>query len=310
MRGSCGRQPVLSAGLLELPFPLAGPLPPWRSVFAWFGLVPLLWAILSRPRNRAPAPAAARLSAGLSLRIALVLRQLLLDPRHDDAVRRHAAVAPALLLIGFSLVLGLYFGLFGLGRGAGAAGDGQHASGAGRAPFLWAALELAAARITSVPWDQLGYSQVDNVIGEPARALDRRVWDQLCSGRGERADCRRLLARSAARAAAGAGAVAGVVCLCWRLGGGSLSAPPAASTCGDRRPDSAESRCGRRERWAWPGRVGPAYRRICPAWRTSNARPTSRGFRRPGAANGEIVCPPYPTHPDLVVWPESPAPFC
>ena len=32
------------------------------------------------------------------------------------------------------------------------------------APFLWVALELAAARITSVPWDQLGYSQVDNGI--------------------------------------------------------------------------------------------------------------------------------------------------
>ncbi len=41
---------VLSAGLLELPFPLAGPLPPWRSVFAWFALVPLLWALLAISR--------------------------------------------------------------------------------------------------------------------------------------------------------------------------------------------------------------------------------------------------------------------
>ena len=32
------------------------------------------------------------------------------------------------------------------------------------APVLWTALELAAARITSVPWDQLGYSQVDNAM--------------------------------------------------------------------------------------------------------------------------------------------------
>ncbi len=32
------------------------------------------------------------------------------------------------------------------------------------APFLWTGLELAAARITSVPWDQLGYSQVDNAL--------------------------------------------------------------------------------------------------------------------------------------------------
>jgi apolipoprotein N-acyltransferase len=33
------------------------------------------------------------------------------------------------------------------------------------------------------------------------------------------------------------------------------------------------------------------------------------GIPETGAANGEIVCPPHPTHPDLVVWPESPAPF-
>ena len=51
---------ALSAGLLELPFPLAGPMPPWRSVFAWFGLAPLLWAVLhpsvaegKRPLRRA-----------------------------------------------------------------------------------------------------------------------------------------------------------------------------------------------------------------------------------------------------------------
>jgi apolipoprotein N-acyltransferase len=33
------------------------------------------------------------------------------------------------------------------------------------------------------------------------------------------------------------------------------------------------------------------------------------GIPQTGAPSGEIVCPPYPTHPDLVVWPESPAPF-
>jgi apolipoprotein N-acyltransferase len=33
------------------------------------------------------------------------------------------------------------------------------------------------------------------------------------------------------------------------------------------------------------------------------------GIPQTGAPTGEIICPPYPTHPDLVVWPESPAPF-
>jgi len=51
---------AFSAALLELPFPLAGPLPVWRTVFAWFGLLPLLWAILSP--GCADRPAAAELA--------------------------------------------------------------------------------------------------------------------------------------------------------------------------------------------------------------------------------------------------------
>jgi apolipoprotein N-acyltransferase len=33
------------------------------------------------------------------------------------------------------------------------------------------------------------------------------------------------------------------------------------------------------------------------------------GIPQTGAPLGEIICPPYPTHPDLIAWPESPAPF-
>jgi apolipoprotein N-acyltransferase len=33
------------------------------------------------------------------------------------------------------------------------------------------------------------------------------------------------------------------------------------------------------------------------------------GIPQTGAGKGEILCPPYPTHPDLIAWPESPAPF-
>jgi len=33
------------------------------------------------------------------------------------------------------------------------------------------------------------------------------------------------------------------------------------------------------------------------------------GIPQTGAATGEIVCPPYTTHPDLIAWPESPTPF-
>ena len=106
-------------------------------------------------------------------------------------------LAPTLLLIGFSLVLGLYFGLFGLGLVLVRRATGSTRLALAFAPFLWTGLELAAARITSVPWDQLGYSQVDNGTRQPARAVDRCLWHQLCAGRRERAAGRRLAARLA-----------------------------------------------------------------------------------------------------------------
>ena len=81
---------VLSAALLELPFPIAGPMPPWRSIFAWFGLVPLLWAIFQPCNGRPSSPPPPRVFARIRLRRALVHGQLLLDPRHHDALRRHA----------------------------------------------------------------------------------------------------------------------------------------------------------------------------------------------------------------------------
>ncbi|MGD0903853.1 MAG: apolipoprotein N-acyltransferase, partial [Terracidiphilus sp.] len=155
---------ALSAGLLELPFPLAGPMPPWRSVFAWVGLVPLLWAILS------PACADSR----RPLRRAFLLAYLcgfLWYMGNCYWVRDTMAhygdmppLAPTLLLIGYSLVLGLYFGFFGLGVALVRRASGSTRWALAAAPILWAGLELAASRITSVPWDQLGYSQVDNML--------------------------------------------------------------------------------------------------------------------------------------------------
>src|SRR3569833_3086022 len=153
---------VLSAALLELPFPRAGPMPPWRSIFAWSGPVPLLWAILNpgtiqhrRPFRR----------AFLLAYLCGVLWYMGNCYWVRDTMLRYGDMpigAPTLLLIAFSLVLGLYFGLFGLGLMLVRQATGKPRLALLAAPFLWVALDLAAARITSVPWDQLGYSQVDN----------------------------------------------------------------------------------------------------------------------------------------------------
>jgi apolipoprotein N-acyltransferase len=105
---------VLSAGLLELPFPLAGPMPPWRSVFAWFALVPLLWALLSNPQANERHP----LRRGFLVAYLCGFLWYMGNCYWIRDTMSHYGdmppLAPTLLLIGFSLVLGLYFGLFGL----------------------------------------------------------------------------------------------------------------------------------------------------------------------------------------------------
>jgi apolipoprotein N-acyltransferase len=155
---------VLSAALLELPFPIAGPMPPWRPVFAWFGLVPLLWALLRPPVFATRRPLRRAFLLGYLCGFLWfcgncywVYNTMLL---YGDLGRP----VSAMLLVLFSAVLGLYFGLFGLGlqlvRRSGISENRTLLF----APFLWVALELAAAHVTSVPWDQLGYSQIDNAF--------------------------------------------------------------------------------------------------------------------------------------------------
>src|SRR5205823_3818180 len=67
------------------------------------------------------------------------------------------------ILLLFALYLGLYHALFailiGLLRRFWSTGYVLLAS-----PFVWVAVELARARITSFPWDQLGVAQVDNPL--------------------------------------------------------------------------------------------------------------------------------------------------
>jgi len=155
---------LLSAGLLELPFPLAGPLPPWRSVFVWFGLVPLLCAILSATETAQPRPLRRAFLLGYLCGVAWYVGNCYWV---RDVMMQYGdmpSLAPTLLLLGYSLVLGLYFGLFGLAIALLRRVSGSRGLALAAAPVFWVGLELAASRITSVPWDQLGYSQVDNAL--------------------------------------------------------------------------------------------------------------------------------------------------
>ncbi|UWZ83174.1 apolipoprotein N-acyltransferase [Occallatibacter riparius] len=299
---------VLSAGLLELPFPLAGPMPPWRSVFAWFGLAPLIWAVLrasedeDRPLRR----------SFLVAYLCGVLWYMGNCYWIYATMEIHGGLPPvvsALLLVMFSLVLGGYFGLFGLGLAV-----VRRRFGIGwalaAAPFLWVAQELVGARITSVPWDQLGYSQVDNArltllapwtgvygisfVLVAVNALFVGSWMGRFGYRGQNL---RGMAKGIAF-----GLIIGT------LFAGTLR------TTRDKAPTSATAVLVQPNLDVtadndWNG----------PDWDTHIAQFTKlageecktyiAGIPQTGASNGEIQCPPWPTHPDLVAWPEAPAPF-
>jgi apolipoprotein N-acyltransferase len=298
---------AFSAGLLELPFPLAGPLPAWRAAFAWFGMVPLLCAILwpspvaqARPRRRAF--------------LLSYLCGFLWYVGNCYWVRNTMSsygdmpfLAPTLLLIGYSLVLGLYFGVFGWGVMLVRQATGSVRLALVAAPFLWTALELAAARITSVPWDQLGCSQVDNTLvnqlapwtGVYGISFLLIIVNALIAGGI-------LLDRCSGRRLWGiAGTLLFVAC-----GAGILiPAPKPAATAlavliQPNLDVAGDNRWGKAG--VWDSHMA-GFSRLA----GETCKSFIDGIPQTGAPIDvpECTAQANPVHPDLIAWPESPAPF-
>jgi apolipoprotein N-acyltransferase len=158
----------LSAVLQVLIFPLPG-----VYVLSWFALAPLIVALL-----RARPAGDLEIAGSLRLRPATPWQGFLLGYTCGilwyagtcywifDTMRRFgglSAPAAVLALFLFCCYLGLYHGLFGLlfALLAGPARDYRRALVT--APFLWVAVELARTRVTGFPWNLLGIAQVDNV---------------------------------------------------------------------------------------------------------------------------------------------------
>ena len=317
---------ALSAGLLELPFPLAGPMPPWRSLFAWFGLVPLLWAVLS------PACADGRRPLRRAFLLAYLCGFLWYAGNCywvRDTMSRYGdmpPLAPTLLLIGYSLVLGLYFGFFGLGVALVRRASGSARLALAAAPILWAGLELAAARITSVPWDQLGYSQVDNgfvnqlapwtgvygisfvlVAANSLYAYGILTRSQRILTPPRPIDPKQPGWRLKALFGREVWVASSQALIFFLVFGGPMWSPPRPAPTATAvlvQPNldvSADNR--------WPGQEWDQHMAEFTRLAGEQCKTYIAGIPQTGASNGEIVCPPYPTHPDLVAWPESPAPF-
>jgi len=295
---------VLSAGLLELPFPLAGPMPPWRSFFAWIALVPLLVAILC----------AGNLQSRNALRRTFLLGYVcgvlwyagncywIYDTMYIYGGL--PAWASAVMLAGFSLVLGLYFAVFAwavvLVRRA--TGDTRWALAA--APVFWTALDLAAARITSVPWDQLGYSQIDNALltrlapwtGVYGISFVLIAINALIAGGVLIERCRTRRVRG----------ICGVVLACGGTAG-ILIQPPAPAPTTTAVLVQPNLNVGANNSWSgpeWDQHIAQ-FARLA----GKTCAPYIPGIPQLTTKVDMPECAQPPANPNLVVWPESPAPF-
>ncbi len=162
---------LLSGGLQILIFPLPGLY--W---LAWVAFAPLLVAVL---RAREADVLQLFDSPGVKLVPANFGQGFLLGYASGvvwyagtcywvfDTMHHYGGLGPATavgVLLLFCLYLALYHGFFGglLGLVASAQTQVSTLALIG-APFLWVAMELARTRISAFPWDLLGIAQVDNV---------------------------------------------------------------------------------------------------------------------------------------------------
>jgi apolipoprotein N-acyltransferase len=159
---------ALSAGLQVLIFPLPG-----LYLLSWIALAPLIVALLrAQPAGDLEFEESVRLHpAGPGQAFLLAYTCGILWYAGTcywiyDTMRQYGGLSsPAALLVLFlfCLYLGLYHGIFGLLLSV-VVGRGQdHRRALVAAPFLWVFVELARTRITGFPWNLLGTAQVDNV---------------------------------------------------------------------------------------------------------------------------------------------------
>ena len=157
-----------SSLLQVLIFPLAG-----LSLLSWVAFAPLIVALLrARPAGVLEMEGSVNLQAaspGQAFLLAYISGILwyagtcywIYNTMHEHGGLSAPVALLALFL--FCLYLGLYHGLFGLlvSLAVGPGRDNRRALVA--APFLWVAVELARTRVTGFPWTLLGTAQVDNI---------------------------------------------------------------------------------------------------------------------------------------------------
>ena len=275
---------LLSAVLQILIFPLPG-----LYIFSWVALTPLILALLrARPAGELEVVGASNLQPATPWQgfllgfVCGIVWYAGTCYWIFDTMRLYGGLnAPMALLVLFLFCcyLGLYHGLFGLLLSL-LARPRDLRRALVLAPFLWVAVELARTRITGFPWNLLGVAQVDNV------ALCRiAAWTGVYGISFEIALVNVAFAAAflIPRAKRAAMLVAAVAAAAVLQAGRLVEAPPANA---DRAALLVQQNVPVQAEWT------PAYFQQTLSELTQLTVNSAKGHK-----------------PDLIVWPESPAPF-
>ena len=155
---------VISGVLQVLPYPIAGPVPLWRTHVCWVALAPLLWALVGENSDGRPIGRAQGAALGYASGFFWYMGSCYWIYQTMHVYGGLAKPIAAVIVALFSLYVGLYHALFGwlvaTARNSRLGRQGALLL----VPVLWVATELARSRITSFPWDLLGITQVDNPL--------------------------------------------------------------------------------------------------------------------------------------------------
>ena len=296
---------ILCAGLLMLPFSIVGPAPYWRTFFAWAAFAPLLWGLLT-PGNLA------RPRALLQATLAAYLMGVLWYAGNCywiyQTMLYYGGLPPAIsagILVLYSLVLGLYFAAFGFCVTLIGKAFRRPLAALLAAPFLWVALELLSSRLTKVPWDLLGYAQVDNFLLDKLAPIAGVYGLSFVLMAGNALIAHGLLHRPLRR---GMLRFAGALALVWVLQNGDRLTPPPAPVQATAVLVQQNLDVDQDNRWP----DDTSYRRHAVDFiRLSEhtCGPYLAGMPELNAYTVVPDCPPESRLPSIVAWPESPGPF-
>jgi apolipoprotein N-acyltransferase len=302
---------LLSALLLNLCFPIAGPVPLWRTWLAFVGAVPLLIVLVGRPLVRKRFLWESWLlgwcfgTAWYALNCYWIYRTM-------NVYGELSVPVSAGILFGFSLSMGLYYALFGLLTGVLRKASRGVATPLLAAPMMWVGIDLLGQYLFRVPWDQLGYSQVGNFLLirlAPWTGVHGITFVLLAVNSGLAAGV--LLRGPGARLPMlVASGVSIAICV------GAVIAPPAAPT--QARAVLLQEDLDVRRNKNWAGAVrDPKTGQTRTEWDVTTERFIEAseqsctsyvaGIPETGAATVTASCAPEQT--SVAVWPEAPAPF-